>query len=91
MCQGGGPNSQSGRNLPGVELGTLRQLLNPLGIRTSGVIFEEREIAADSVLVVGAGLTGMTAAIELRRRGFVVRIVDKSGGLTAYATQDALA
>ena len=33
------------------------------------------------VLIVGAGPTGMTAAIELKRAGFDVRIVDKSDHL----------
>lgn len=38
-----------------------------------------------TVLVVGAGPTGMTAAIELRRAGFDVRIVDKSGHLAQHS------
>jgi 2-polyprenyl-6-methoxyphenol hydroxylase-like FAD-dependent oxidoreductase len=37
------------------------------------------------VLVVGAGPTGMTAAIELRRAGFDVRIVDKSAHLAEHS------
>jgi 2-polyprenyl-6-methoxyphenol hydroxylase-like FAD-dependent oxidoreductase len=33
-----------------------------------------------SILIVGAGPTGMTAAIELKRAGFNVRIIDKRDG-----------
>ena len=35
-------------------------------------------MANDTVLIVGAGPTGMTAAIELKRLGMDVRIIDKS-------------
>jgi 2-polyprenyl-6-methoxyphenol hydroxylase-like FAD-dependent oxidoreductase len=35
-------------------------------------------MATNPVLIVGAGPTGMTAAIELRRAGLDVRIIDKS-------------
>lgn len=34
------------------------------------------------ILVVGAGPTGLTAAVELARRGIVPRIVDKDEGPT---------
>ena len=37
------------------------------------------------ILVVGAGPTGMTAAIELRRAGLDVRIVDKSEHLAQHS------
>ena len=37
------------------------------------------------VLIVGAGPTGMTAAIELRRMGMDVRIVDKSDHMARYS------
>jgi len=37
------------------------------------------------VLVVGAGPTGMTAAIELRRAGFNVRIVDKNTHMAQHS------
>ncbi len=40
---------------------------------------------ANPVLVVGAGPTGMTAAIELRRAGFDVRIIDKSDHLAEHS------
>jgi 2-polyprenyl-6-methoxyphenol hydroxylase-like FAD-dependent oxidoreductase len=42
-------------------------------------------MANSTVLVVGAGPTGMTAAIELRRAGFDVRIIDKSGHLAEHS------
>jgi len=38
-----------------------------------------------SVLIVGAGPTGMTAAIELKRAGLNVRIIDKSPGLAKHS------
>jgi len=38
-----------------------------------------------SILIVGAGPTGMTAAIELRRAGFDVRIIDKSDKLAEHS------
>jgi 2-polyprenyl-6-methoxyphenol hydroxylase-like FAD-dependent oxidoreductase len=37
------------------------------------------------VLVVGAGPTGLTAAIELKRAGFAVRIIDKSDHPALYS------
>ena len=42
-------------------------------------------MANDTVLIVGAGPTGMTAAIELKRLGMDVRIVDKSDHLAQYS------
>ncbi len=42
-------------------------------------------MADDLVLVVGAGPTGMTAAIELRRAGFAVRIIDKSDHMAVHS------
>ena len=38
-----------------------------------------------SILIVGAGPTGMTAAIELKRAGFDVRIIDKSAHLAQHS------
>ncbi len=37
------------------------------------------------ILVVGAGPTGMSAAIELRRAGLDVRIIDKSEHLAQHS------
>jgi 2-polyprenyl-6-methoxyphenol hydroxylase-like FAD-dependent oxidoreductase len=42
-------------------------------------------MADPQVLIVGAGPTGMTAAIELRRMGMSVRIVDKSDHMAKYS------
>jgi 2-polyprenyl-6-methoxyphenol hydroxylase-like FAD-dependent oxidoreductase len=42
-------------------------------------------MASNSVFVVGAGPTGMTAAIELRRMGMDVRIIDKSDHMARYS------
>ena len=39
----------------------------------------------NSILIVGAGPTGMTAAIELKRAGFDVRIIDKSDHPALYS------
>jgi 2-polyprenyl-6-methoxyphenol hydroxylase-like FAD-dependent oxidoreductase len=33
-----------------------------------------------NILIIGAGPTGLTAAMELARRGFVPRIVDRDAG-----------
>src|SRR4051812_17789922 len=38
-----------------------------------------------SILVVGAGPTGMAAAIELKRAGLDVRIIDKRDGLAEHS------
>jgi 2-polyprenyl-6-methoxyphenol hydroxylase-like FAD-dependent oxidoreductase len=38
-----------------------------------------------SILIVGAGPTGMTAAIELKRAGFDVRIIDKSDHMAQHS------
>jgi 2-polyprenyl-6-methoxyphenol hydroxylase-like FAD-dependent oxidoreductase len=38
-----------------------------------------------SILVIGAGPTGMTAAIELKRAGFDVRIIDKSDHMAQHS------
>src|SRR5579871_315535 len=38
-----------------------------------------------STLIVGAGPTGMTAAIELKRAGLDVRIIDKSDHMTEHS------
>ena len=38
-----------------------------------------------SILIVGAGPTGMTAAIEMTRAGFDVRIVDKSDRMAEHS------
>ena len=38
-----------------------------------------------SILIVGAGPTGMTAAIELKRAGLDVRIIDKSDHLAEHS------
>jgi 2-polyprenyl-6-methoxyphenol hydroxylase-like FAD-dependent oxidoreductase len=37
-----------------------------------------------SVLIVGAGVAGLTTAIEIRRRGCDVRIIEKRGGLDDF-------
>src|SRR4051812_43844984 len=42
-------------------------------------------MADPQVLVVGAGPTGMTAAIELKRLGMDVRMIDKSDHLARYS------
>jgi 2-polyprenyl-6-methoxyphenol hydroxylase-like FAD-dependent oxidoreductase len=42
-------------------------------------------MAKGTILIVGAGPTGMTAAIELRRAGMDVRIIDKSDHLARYS------
>lgn len=42
-------------------------------------------MASEEVLIVGAGPTGMTAAIELKRAGMGVRIIDKSGHMAQYS------
>ncbi len=38
-----------------------------------------------SILIIGAGPTGMTAAIELKRAGFDVRIIDKSDHMAQHS------
>jgi 2-polyprenyl-6-methoxyphenol hydroxylase-like FAD-dependent oxidoreductase len=42
-------------------------------------------MANNMVLIVGAGPTGMTAAIELKRMGMDVRIIDKSDHLAQFS------
>jgi 2-polyprenyl-6-methoxyphenol hydroxylase-like FAD-dependent oxidoreductase len=42
-------------------------------------------MANNTVLIVGAGPTGMTAAIELKRMGMDVRIIDKSNHMAQYS------
>jgi 2-polyprenyl-6-methoxyphenol hydroxylase-like FAD-dependent oxidoreductase len=42
-------------------------------------------MANNTVLIVGAGPTGMTAAIELKRMGMDVRIVDKSNHMAQHS------
>ena len=42
-------------------------------------------MANNTVLIVGAGPTGMTAAIELKRMGMDVRIIDKSNHLAQHS------
>ena len=42
-------------------------------------------MADPQVLVVGAGPTGMTAAIELKRLGMDVRVIDKSDHMAQYS------
>jgi 2-polyprenyl-6-methoxyphenol hydroxylase-like FAD-dependent oxidoreductase len=45
----------------------------------------EERMPASVVLIAGAGPTGMTAAIELRRAGLDVRIIDKSEHMAQYS------
>src|SRR5579871_1003132 len=42
-------------------------------------------MSSSSILIVGAGPTGMSAAIELKRAGLDVRIIDKSDRMAAYS------
>ena len=42
-------------------------------------------MAAPLVLIAGAGPTGMTAAIEMRRAGMEVRIIDKSDHMAQHS------
>lgn len=42
-------------------------------------------MANEEVLIVGAGPTGMTAAIELKRAGMGVRIIDKADHMAQYS------
>jgi 2-polyprenyl-6-methoxyphenol hydroxylase-like FAD-dependent oxidoreductase len=42
-------------------------------------------MANNTVLIVGAWPTGMTAAIELKRLGTDVRIIDKSDYIARYS------
>lgn len=42
-------------------------------------------MADNEILIVGGGPTGMTAAIELKRAGMNVRIIDKSDHLARYS------
>ncbi|MGA7243106.1 MAG: FAD-dependent monooxygenase [Terracidiphilus sp.] len=42
-------------------------------------------MASKEILIVGAGPTGMTAAIELKRAGMDVRIIDKSDHMAQYS------
>lgn len=42
-------------------------------------------MADPKILIVGAGPTGMTAAIELKRAGMYVRIIDKSDRLARFS------
>jgi 2-polyprenyl-6-methoxyphenol hydroxylase-like FAD-dependent oxidoreductase len=49
-------------------------------------IFAEIVLMPDpSILIVGAGPTGMTTAIELKRAGLDVRIIDKNAGLAEHS------
>ena len=41
--------------------------------------------AKPSILIAGAGPTGLTAALELTRRGFAPRIIDRDAGPTALS------
>ena len=42
-------------------------------------------MADPQVLIVGSGPTGMTAAIELKRLGMDVRVVDRSDHMARYS------
>src|SRR5580704_8820669 len=52
--------------------------------RVTGVR-RSKGMASKEVLIVGAGPTGMTAAIELKRMGMHVRIIDKSNHLAQHS------
>ncbi|GJL93239.1 FAD-dependent oxidoreductase [Hyphococcus sp.] len=46
--------------------------------------------SATNILIVGAGPTGLACALELSRRGFSPRIIDKGAGFTPEAQSRAL-
>ncbi|WP_425411007.1 FAD-dependent oxidoreductase [Hyphococcus sp.] len=46
--------------------------------------------AAPKILIAGAGPTGLACALELARRGFALRIVDKGAGFTPVEQSRAL-
>ena len=44
-----------------------------------------------SILIVGAGPTGLATALELARRGIIARIIDQGSGPTPVDESRALA
>ena len=46
---------------------------------------EQEKGSNDTILVVGGGVTGMTAAIEAAKTGYPVQLVEKTGQLGGYA------
>jgi quinone-modifying oxidoreductase subunit QmoB len=48
---------------------------------------EQEKGSNDTILVVGGGISGMTAAIEAAKAGYPVHLVEKTGALGGYAAK----
>jgi quinone-modifying oxidoreductase subunit QmoB len=48
---------------------------------------EQEKGSNDTILVVGGGISGMTAALEAAKAGYPVHIVEKTGALGGYAAK----